>query len=54
VLSEAAAQKRHVDHSTIARIYAALGEKDEAIKALEQACAARPLPLMEAARSAPL
>lgn len=43
---EAAAQKRYVDHSTVAQIYAALGAMDEALKALEQAYAARSQPLM--------
>ena len=42
---EAAAQKRYVDHSTIAAIYAARGEKDGAIKAPEQAYAACSQPL---------
>ena len=34
---EAAARKRYVDHAHIAEIYVALGEKDAAFKALEQA-----------------
>ncbi len=43
---EAAAQRRYVDHANIAEIYAALGEKDRAIEALEQAYADRSEPLM--------
>ena len=43
---EAAAQKRYVDHANIAEIYAALGEKDSAIKALEHAYVDRSEPLM--------
>jgi adenylate cyclase len=43
---EATAQQRYVDHSTIAEIYAALGDKDGAIKALEQAYTDRSQPLM--------
>jgi hypothetical protein len=43
---EAAARKRYVDHANIAEIYAALGEKDSAIKALEQAYVDRSEPLM--------
>ena len=43
---EAAAQERYVDHVCIAEIYAALGEKDSAITALEQAYADRSQPLM--------
>ncbi len=34
---EADARKRYVDHANIAEIYVALGEKDAAFKALEQA-----------------
>jgi len=43
---EAAAQTRYVDHAIIAEIYAALGEKDGAITALEQAYVDRSQPLM--------
>jgi tetratricopeptide (TPR) repeat protein len=43
---EAAAQKHYIDHANIAEIYAALGEKDSAIKALEQAYVDRSEPLM--------
>jgi TolB-like protein len=43
---EAAAQKRYVDHACIAEIYASLGEKDNAIIALEEAYADRSQPLM--------
>lgn len=42
---ETAARKRYVDHTNIAEIYVALGEKDAAFKALEQACNDRSQPL---------
>jgi TolB-like protein/tetratricopeptide (TPR) repeat protein len=42
---EADAQKRYVDHAIIAEIYVALGEKDAAFKALEQAYNDRSQPL---------
>ena len=38
---EAISQQRYVDHMPIAAIYAALGEKDKAFAALDQACADR-------------
>ena len=38
---EALAQRRYVDETHIAAIYAALGEKDKAFAALDQACADR-------------
>jgi adenylate cyclase len=42
---ETAARTRYVDHANIAEIYVALGEKDAAFKALEQAFADRSQPL---------
>jgi TolB-like protein len=43
---EAAARTRYVDHATIAEIYMALGEKDAAFQALEQAYNDRSQPLV--------
>ncbi len=43
---ETAAQKRYVDHVNIAEIHAALGEKDAAFRALEQAYHDRSQPLL--------
>ena len=43
---ETAAQKRYVDHVNIAEIHAALGEKDDAFRALEQAYHDRSQPLL--------
>jgi tetratricopeptide (TPR) repeat protein len=42
---ETAARRRYVDHANIAEIYVALGEKDAAFKALEQAYNDRSQPL---------
>ena len=43
---EAASQKRYVDHVNIAEIYVALGEKDAAFRALDQAYRDRSQPLL--------
>jgi len=43
---EAAARQRYIDHANIAEVYAALGEKDAAFKALEQAFNDRSQPLL--------